>query len=122
MTKFLGNHIRIHKNKVHDCPNSGIRANKGDYISIEENEVYRNTWWSSNAESAIVLADARSIDDLNITKMFLVRNIVYDNRNFIPYYNANYDDPNYLEEHQMHSARPGYGTSNQTFIIDGSGK
>ena len=53
---------------------------KGDYCAIENNEVYDNTWWSSNAESAIVLADSRNIDDLDITKMFLVGNKVYGNR------------------------------------------
>ena len=117
----IGDNIKIHNNSVHHCPNSGIRVNKGDYVAIEKNVVYANTWWSSNAESAIVIADSRHIDEKDITKMFIVRNRVYGNRNKIPYYNANYEDPNYLEEHQMHVARPGYGTSEQTFIIDGSG-
>ena len=71
---WSGNHVRIHNNKVHHCPNSGIRVNKGDYVAIEGNLVYNNTWWSSNAESAIVLADSRSIDNLDKTKMFLVGN------------------------------------------------
>ena len=54
--------------------------------------------------------------------MFLIYNQVFGNQNFIPYYNENYEDPNYLEQHQMSVAREGYGTINQTFIIDGSGK
>ena len=98
---------------------------KGDYVSIQNNIVYNNTWWSSNAESAIVLADSRHIDELTITKMFLIYNHVFGNQNFIPYYNENYDDPNYVEQHQMDTGsgvgREGYGTINQTFIIDGSG-
>ena len=53
--------------------------------------------------------------------MFLVRNEVYGNRNYISYYNEKYDDPQYLIDNQMHVARPGYGSKNQTFIIDGSG-
>ena len=46
-------------------------------------------------------------------KIFLQRNEVYDNRNFIPFYNAGgvNEDP----------ARPDYGTEAQTYIIDGSG-
>ena len=121
IVSVTGDNIKIHNNRVHHCPNSGIRVNKGDYVAIEKNVVYANTWWSSNAESAIVIADSRHIDEKDITKMFFVRNRVYGNRNKIPYYNANYEDPNYLEEHQMHVARPGYGTSEQSFIIDGSG-
>ena len=41
--------------------------------------------------------------------------------NKIPYYNAHYDDPQYMADHQMHVARKNYGSSQQTFIIDGSG-
>ena len=114
---YLGNNIRIHNNTVHECPNSGIRVNKGDYIAIENNVVYDNTWWSSSAESAIVLADSRHIDNLDISKMFLVRNRVHGNRNFIPFYNAKHEDPDYDGD----LARPDYGTRNQTYIIDGSG-
>ena len=77
--------------KVHDTPNSAIRVNKGDYVTIENNEVYNSTWWSSNAESAIVLAESKNIDDLDIIKMIIRGNTVYKNMNKIPYYNANYD-------------------------------
>ena len=114
-------HIRITHNKVHDCPNSGIRMNQADYGVIINNEVYRNTWWSSNAESGIVFADSRSIDESDEVKLAIINNVVYDNYNQIPYYNSNYDDPQYLIDNQMHVARENYGSSNQTFIIDGSG-
>ena len=53
--------------------------------------------------------------------MIMRRNLVFDNMNKIPYYNANYDDPEYLAANQMHVARENYGSSLQTFIIDGSG-
>lgn len=53
--------------------------------------------------------------------MFIVGNEVFDNQNKIPYYNANYDDPEYMKEKNMHVARENYGSKAQTFIIDGSG-
>jgi len=118
---WSGDNLYIHDNWVHDCPNSGIRVNKGDYVTIERNTVYRNTMWSSSAESAIVLADSRSIDESMEIKMKLNHNKVYQNQNFIPYYNENLGDPEYDEENQTHEARPGYGSEAQTFIIDGSG-
>ena len=114
-------HIWIHHNEVHHAPNSGVRANEGDYISIEYNKVYGNTWWSSNAESGIVFADSTHIDTSNNLKLRIAYNEVFDNVNKIPYYNSNYDDPDYLTDNQMSVAREGYGTRNQTFIIDGSG-
>ena len=76
--------------KVHHCPASGIRVNKGDYITISDSEVYSNTWWSSSAESAIVLAESVSVDTQTKIKMRLTNNVVYDNINKIPYYNPNY--------------------------------
>jgi len=110
---WSGNNINIHHNKVHHCPHSGIRVDKGDYIAIEDNEVHSNTWWGSSAESAIVIAEATNIDDYEGGKIFLQRNIVYNNRNFIPFYNVG-------TESEGHG-RPDYGTEAQTYIIDGSG-
>ncbi len=95
---------------MHDCPNSGIRVNNGDYITIDNNEVYNNTWWSSNAESAIVFATAQDIDTLGIIKMVMTNNLVYDNYNNIPYYNSTYTGED-----------SDYGTAAQDYIIDGSG-
>jgi parallel beta-helix repeat protein len=114
-------HVRVAHNEVHDCPNSGIRSNKGDYITIEHNHVYDCTMWSSNAESSIVVSDSRSYDDKEIFKMILRGNTVHGGVNQIPYYNSNYDDPQYLIKNQMHVAREGYGGKGQDFIIDGSG-
>jgi len=76
--------------KVHHCPASGIRVNKGDYITIADSEVYSNTWWSSSAESAIVLAEGKHIDEVSWIKMRLIGNTVFDNMNKVPYYNPNY--------------------------------
>ena len=82
-----GHHINIFKNTVHDCPNSGIRVNNGDYCIVSNNIVYNNTWWSPNAESAIVFATINEFDNFsNIIKMRIVGNLVYANENRIPFY------------------------------------
>lgn len=107
---WSGHHIYIHDNIIHDCPNSGIRVNNGDYCTIDRNEVYNNTWWSSNAESAIVFATAQDIDTESIIKMRITNNLVYDNYNNIPYYNSTYT-----------GETSDYGTVDQDYIIDGSG-
>ena len=87
---WSGHHVYIHDMEVHHCPASGIRVNKGDYITIADSLVYSNTWWSSSAESAIVLAESINVDDVDWIKMRLVGNVVYDNINKVPYYNPNY--------------------------------
>ncbi len=106
-----GHHITIKNNTIHDCPNSGIRVNKGDYCEVSYNTVYNNTWWSSNAESALVFAESKDIDTKSIIKMRITNNLAYDNYNNIPYYNSTYDQ----------EAESPYGTYRQDYIIDGSG-
>ena len=133
---WAGHHIYIHHNVVHHCPASGIRVNRGDYIEISNNEVYSNTWWSSSAESAVVLAASEHIDTSEAIKMRLNDNLVYDNINKVPYYNPNYDwdySPiaGNIDCSSNSSCQQGniigcqwqcrYGKTNQDYIIDGMG-
>ena len=132
---WAGHHIFIHDMEVHHCPASGIRVNKGDYVTISHNKVYSNTWWSSSAESAIVLAESRHIDENEGIKMKLTHNTVYDNINKIPYYNKNYDWDYSPIGNKDCSSYPAceqelvegcpwecrYGKKTQDYIIDGMG-
>mmetsp|Transcript_28601 Transcript_28601/g.42298 ORF Transcript_28601/g.42298 Transcript_28601/m.42298 type:complete len:488 (+) Transcript_28601:87-1550(+) len=132
---WKGDHIFIHDMKVHHCPGSGIRVNRGDYITISDNEVYSNTWWSSSAESAIVLAMSEHVDQKALkTKMYITGNTVYDNVNKVPYYNPNYawdyspignlDCGSYAgckNEDETCPWQCKYGKKSQDYIIDGSG-
>ena len=49
------------------------------------------------------------------TKIFFGWNEVYNNRNFIPFYDPDGDEA-------AGNDKPDYGTVNQTYIIDGSGR
>mmetsp|Transcript_27583 Transcript_27583/g.41731 ORF Transcript_27583/g.41731 Transcript_27583/m.41731 type:complete len:585 (-) Transcript_27583:1085-2839(-) len=132
---WAGHHIYIHDMVVHHCPASGIRVNRGDYITISHNEVYSNTWWSSSAESAVVLAASEHIDENEGIKMKLMYNTVYDNINKVPYYNPNYawnyspignhDCSTYTAcEQELIEGCPWecrYGKKTQDYIIDGMG-
>jgi parallel beta-helix repeat protein len=64
-----GHHITIANNSVHHAPGSAIRVNYADYVTIEENVVYDSTWWTSNAESALVIAESTSIDTSDAVKV-----------------------------------------------------
>mmetsp|Transcript_16663 Transcript_16663/g.36091 ORF Transcript_16663/g.36091 Transcript_16663/m.36091 type:complete len:650 (-) Transcript_16663:163-2112(-) len=132
---WAGHHVYIHDVKVHHCPGSGIRVNKGDYVTVADSEVYSNTWWSSSGESAIVLAEGRHVDDVEWVKMRLVGNLVYDNVNKIPYYNPNYAwnySPIGSEDCSVFPACEAelvegcpwecrYGKKTQDYIVDGMG-
>jgi lysophospholipase L1-like esterase len=102
-------HIVIRNVKAHHAPNSGIRINFGDYILYEDNEVYSNCWDGSAAESGLVIAQATNIDDLDSTKITIRRNKVWNNGNYVVFYNP--------------AAGEGgdYGQTEHTEIVDGQG-
>jgi len=81
-------HIVVRDCHVHHTPGSGIRFNKADYILVENNIVANTTWWSSSAESAIVIATAAHIDDLDAVKFLYSGNTVYNNWNFMEFCNT----------------------------------
>jgi parallel beta-helix repeat protein len=85
-------HITISDNIVSNVPGSGIRVNKGDYISIINNYVFNNTWYTSAANSALVIAEAQSIDDNDTIKINILNNKVWGNQNKIPFYTLNPPD------------------------------
>ena len=100
-------HIRLCE--VHHCPGSGIRADRSDNISIYNNLVYGNTWWTTAAPSALTFAEATGTGENN-----LVGNVVYGNRNFMPYFKT-YIPTGGAEVNSV------YGAWNQDYIIDGPG-
>lgn len=81
-------HIVVRDCNVHHTPGSGIRFNNSDYILVEGNTVSNTTWWSSSAESGIVIATAQSIDEVEDTKILYSGNTVYNNWNFMEFCNT----------------------------------
>lgn len=124
LSKYIGrgisfpgpsNHIVILNNVVSDACGSGIRVNKGDYITIQGNSVSNSTGCSASAESALVIAEATNVDDSDAVKITIQSNKVFNNRNRLPFYAPNGFPP---------GAKPpfeSYGKADSTYIIDGSG-
>ena len=110
-------HIIIRNNIVHDTPGSAIRFNDSDHITIEHNEVYNSTWWTSSASSAVVFAEtiaASESDNGNDVKMIMRGNTVYNNWNRIPFYVTQLPD-------NSGNTNPNYGTASYNSILDGQG-
>jgi parallel beta-helix repeat protein len=108
-------HIEIANNVVSDNCGSGIRVNVGDYISMHGNTVSNSTGCSASASSALVIAQATSVDSVDTVKISIVGNRVFDNRNHLAFYAPNGFPP---------GAKPpfeSYGKAESTYIIDGSG-
>ncbi|MCC5626096.1 choice-of-anchor Q domain-containing protein, partial [Nostoc sp. CHAB 5715] len=77
-------HIRILNSKVHDCGGGGISAIQSDYLTIDNNEVFNNAWYSVYACSGISVLNSWNSDNNQNYKIFITRNKVYNNRMFVP--------------------------------------
>jgi parallel beta-helix repeat protein len=108
-------HIEVLNNVVMDACGSGIRVNKGDYITIQGNSVSNSTGCTASASSALVIAEATNVDDLDAVKITIQGNKVFDNRNRLPFFAPNGFPPG------AHPPFESYGRAESTYIIDGSG-
>ncbi|MEH2235663.1 right-handed parallel beta-helix repeat-containing protein [Nostoc sp.] len=88
-------HIRILNNKIHDCGGGGITAIESDYVTLDNNEVFNNAWYSVFGCSGISLLNARNYDNSKNYKMFVTRNKVYNNQMLVPWIeNGKFQDGN----------------------------
>lgn len=78
-------HIRIVNNTVYECCGNGIGSMHSDYITIENNLLYNNSWYSIWGNSAISLYQNWNLDS-NTTdyRMIIRNNILYGTRNLVP--------------------------------------
>ncbi|MEE2789454.1 MAG: right-handed parallel beta-helix repeat-containing protein [Myxococcota bacterium] len=112
-------HVVVRNCHIHHNPGSGIRFNKADYILVENNTVSNSTWWSTAAESGIVIAIAENIDDLDVVKILYSGNTVYNNWNFMEFCSGVGGPVGNFEG----SEEPAYGNCDryEGGIIDGQG-
>ncbi len=77
-------HITIKNNTVRGIPSSAIRCQQSDYVTISENVVYDNTFWTTQGVGAITVAEATPTPagDANTgVKIVLEKNYVHHNEN-----------------------------------------
>jgi hypothetical protein len=79
-------HVIIKNNVVHDAPSAGIASCYADYITIEGNKSYLNAYWSPYASSGISIWEMRDTDSYTGYKNFILGNVSYQNREYIPFY------------------------------------
>ena len=78
-------HIRILNNKVHDCGGAGISAIQSDYVTVDNNVVFNNAWYSVYGCSGISMLSNWNFDNNQGYKMFVTNNKTYNNRMYIPW-------------------------------------
>lgn len=78
-------HILIRNNEIYKFGGAGIQAGQGDYVTIENNTVHSNAWYSPYGNSGISLGGWNS--DSNQGYKIIVRgNTVYRNQQLVPWY------------------------------------
>ncbi len=78
-------HVVIRKNTVSKCPGGGIYTYSADYVTIEDNIIWGNAYYSPYANSGLSFYQNWNSDQSTTTKMIARRNIIYDNKNLIPF-------------------------------------
>jgi len=78
-------HLWIDHNIVHDCGGAGISAIQCDYITIEDNLVYNNSWYTIYGTSGISLLNSWNSDGTTNTHNFVRRNRCFGNRLYVPW-------------------------------------
>ncbi len=82
-------HIIIRNCKVHDFPGGGINVGNGagagataagpDYVTVENNEVYNNCWYTMYATSGISVIGPKPVDNVTGYKIIIRGNRCYNN-------------------------------------------
>ncbi|WP_328485231.1 right-handed parallel beta-helix repeat-containing protein [Streptomyces zaomyceticus] len=74
-------HIDIVGNTVHHCPGLGIGSRGADYMTVDRNHVYANSWYTVYATSGISILAAHDVDRGNPRryKIRITNNTVHDN-------------------------------------------
>jgi parallel beta-helix repeat protein len=77
-------HVLIRKNIVSKCPGGGIYTTRADYVTVEENVVFGNAYYSPYGNSGVSFYQNWNSDSSTINKMIIRRNVIYGNKNLIP--------------------------------------
>jgi parallel beta-helix repeat protein len=84
-TSILSHHVVIRGNTVSKCPGGGIYTIHADYVTIEDNTVWGNSYYSPYDTSGISMYQNWNSDTTTGYKMIVRRNVVYGNQNKIPF-------------------------------------
>jgi parallel beta-helix repeat protein len=89
-------HITIKNCEVYDCGGAGISFIQSDYITIENNIVYNNSWYTLWASSGISLWQNWNSDNATGLKNIIRNNICYGNWQYVPAiaFNCSFTDGN----------------------------
>ena len=78
-------HLVFTHNIIHHCGGAAIAVNQADYLTIEDNTVYNNCWFSIYATSGISLYQSWNFDTQAGYHNVIRRNLCFNNRQEVPW-------------------------------------
>jgi len=78
-------HIVIARNTVHNCGGGGIGASHADFITIEDNTVYNNSWYTLFGTSGIAFYQFWNSNNDKGYRNIIRRNKCFNNKNLVPW-------------------------------------
>lgn len=78
-------HVTVRNNLVRHWPGGGIGTKNVDYVTIENNVVHSNSWFSVYANSGISILVPWNFDDSTGYRNVVTRNIAFDNESYVPW-------------------------------------
>jgi hypothetical protein len=81
-------HIIIAKNLVHDCGGGGIGAIHSDFITVEDNIVYNNSWYTVFGNSGISFYQFWNSGIGSGYRNVIRRNKTFNNKSLVPWKNT----------------------------------
>lgn len=126
-TTSYPHHVVVSNMIVHDVPGGGISVEKSDYVTIEHNTVYNNSWYTLYATSGISILTPKDADTNTTTYRNVIRNNrVYNNKTLVKWEKTqDYSDGNGIIIDSTLNA-PAYSgktlvTNNVSYLNGGSG-
>ncbi len=81
---LTGHHITIRNNAFGYFTASGIKVRgKSDYISIDHNIIYNNSWWTTGGMGGLVIKTIHQIDNTTTDKIKITNNLFFGNESRI---------------------------------------
>ncbi|ASN18324.1 right-handed parallel beta-helix repeat-containing protein [Arthrobacter sp. YN] len=85
-TSTVGSHhIIVRNNVIHSWPGGGVAAVKADYLTVNQNTIFNNAWYSIFANSGVSTLVPSNFNTNTGNRNFFTRNLVYGNKSNIPW-------------------------------------
>ncbi len=110
-------HITIEDCEIFDCTSSGIAFQQADYVTIVNNKVYNNCWYTLYGTSGINLYQLINTDGTTDTHNIIANNLIYGNQLLVPQvpYCSYLDGNGLIIDDLRHLQKGNYKDPNVTF-------